>query len=107
MAKFVCIKCNNKETNYSFSPIVIKAKGGKTTYHYRNGEEICCMVCHIPLTIIEEPFDGFGTAHLKFNSMTSDQKKAVLKRRANEHFKQNTDSMKDYRDHVEQSSDKV
>lgn len=109
MAQFKCKKegCDHKGEEITVSLYTIKAVKGITTYHHKiSGHNIVCSQCRTPLIFIEEPFEGFGTAHLRFNSLTSDQKKAVLKKRAKEHFNRNTDSMKDLRDHVEQSTDK-
>lgn len=100
-------KCTNKYCTQNEIPLnapiyIMRAKNGVTTYHYKNnGRQIVCPTCEEPLSIIEE-FDGFATARSMFNSRTPQQKKEILKRRANQHFKKNTDGMRDYRDFMDE-----
>lgn len=73
-------------------------------YYYKTGGQIVCEECGKPLSIEEEPFSGMPTAMNFFSSRTPQQKKEILKKRANKHFNRNTDGMKEYRDHVEKES---
>lgn len=110
MANFKCSnqKCSELDKEHPINIYSVKAPKGVKSYHDPiSKKELKCKVCNKQLSIVDEPFDGFATARLSFNSLTSDQKKAALKKRANDHFHRNTDSMKDYRDHQEQISNKI
>lgn len=101
MAKF---KCDNPSCSNYGQEVTIneyKMKSNPFGYCYKNGGEIVCEQCKTPLSIIEE-FDGFATARSLFSSRTPQEKKAILKRRANQHFKKNTDGMREYRDFMDE-----
>lgn len=109
MAYFRCKKegCSLYNKDILVSPYVMRAVNGVSTYYPKGDkEQIRCKECGSALEIVEEEFGGFATGRLSFSSLSPQQKREALKRRANEHFKRNTEGMREYRDHVEETSSK-
>lgn len=108
MANFECVNAECIAKNKSVASInEYKIKYDQTTgkticIDRITGKKIVCEYCGTPLENVRE-FDGFCTNVSFFNSMTADQKKEALKKRANKAFDKNTDSMKDYRNALDRN----
>lgn len=100
-------KCNNDQCASKGKLVTIVQywiKPNPLRYYGKGGKRIVCSECKQPLVLQDEPFNGMTTSVAFFSSMSSQQKKEVLKKRANEHFRRNTDGMRDYRDYIERES---
>lgn len=100
MAIFKCSTegCSKNSPNVEIHINEYIIKSSPFGYHYKTGGEIVCEECGRPLSMVDEPFTGMPTAMNFFSSRTSEQKREILKKRANTLFNRNVDSMKDYRD---------
>lgn len=102
--------CNNQECEEFKKKVTINhyrfSASPREKFMRPNGREIVCPKCGKPMFRdgSGDKFDGVPAVAIKFMNRTSAEKKAILKKRANEHFKRNTDSMRDYRDHVDRES---
>lgn len=99
MANF---KCNNPECPKYEEEVEYRKWGGK---HIKGefkhvdskGDILKCPECESEL--VKVPTNkGFCTGHSLFNSKSKEQKKEILKKRADHHFNRNTGGMKEYKE---------
>ena len=108
MSKFVCKNepCEAFGISINYADYVVKIDRAdlKTKYYNNHNEELVCETCGHSLTqLIDENIEGFSVNIGKFNGMTSDEKKAMLKKRANDKFKESSE-MRDYKQMKEEES---
>jgi hypothetical protein len=108
MAKFICY---NKDCGL-YNKIVevlkysITIKGSDSIYLDKERKVLTCAECDHSLILNPKHEGGFTTNVAFFSSRTSEQKKEILKKRANEAFRKNKEGMKEYRDHQDEISTK-
>lgn len=111
MSKFVCKNesCEAFGVSITHAEYVVKIDRAdlKTKYYNNHREELVCEACGHPLTqLIDENIDGFTVNIGRFNGMTSNEKKAMLKKRANDKFKESSE-MRDYKQMKEEESNGI
>ena len=91
---FKCLSCTHEFHEASFSVVVIE---GETAYKYK-GSFLKCPECHsLAIDYIEKQGAYNVNFHL-FKSLSSDEKKKVLKMRSEEHSKKKLKERREYLD---------
>jgi DNA-directed RNA polymerase subunit RPC12/RpoP len=99
MGKFNCKDCG-KET--IFDRYRTSIVNGNPVYKDKNGRDLKCSSCSSSnLEFIKDPDGGLCTNFGRFNSMSADDKKRMLKKRADDNFK---GSVKEQHDHIHKTA---
>ena len=97
---FQCNKCFHlfTVTNYRMS-----VKSGVVIYTDKNMNHIKCEMCKSYDVLSLEEEGEYNVNFTKFNSLSDQDKKKILKKRAKQHFDKNTDSIRDQREYIDKN----
>lgn len=99
MADFKCInlECENFNRIDIIAEYYISFNGNDSIFKDKNKQRILCPYCKQPYIRLKVPFEGFSNNISTFNSKSPQEKREILKKRANAEFNRNK-SMRDYKD---------
>lgn len=100
MADFKCInlECNNFNNIDIIAEYYVGVENNETVFRDKFKKRIICPVCNQPYVRLQSStFEGFPANIATFNSKSSQEKKQILKKRADNEFKRNK-GMREYKD---------
>lgn len=104
MASFSCInlECGDYNKTTTIPEYHVAIRSGVTIFLDNYKKQIICPTCGKPLVRLKEEFGGFCTNVATFNSKSPQEKREILKKRANDAYRRNVDGMKEYRDYQDE-----